>query len=176
MSKLVFNGFQMFSHCFWSFSAISAWFLTVFKTLKSDSDLFQYVLNWFLMISKCFEKFCDHFVSHLWWFHTFKKCQISVSDAFSKLQKTIQTNHHLANARCLPGVADQKLGSRMHAPIFVFARVLKFHHSCGHFNRFAVNGKSLKMAATLGHYIKCVERERWPDPRAVNRSGARVNV
>ena len=176
MSKLVFNGFQMFSHCFWSFSAISAWFLTVFKAWKSDSDLFQYVLNWFLMISKCFEKFCDHFVSHLWWFHTFKKCQISVSDAFSNLQKPIQKHRHLHNASCLGYCTFWKLGSRMDAPIFALERVLKFHHSCGHFNRFAVNGKSLKMAATLGHNIKCVERERWPDPRAVNRSGARVNV
>ena len=127
VSERVFNSSQLFSHRFSPFSLVFAWFLTVFKTLKSDSDLFQYFLNLFSMISKCFEKFCDHFVSHLWRFHTFKKCQISVSDAFSKLQKTIQTNHHLANARCLPGVADQKLGSRMDAPIFVLERVLKFH-------------------------------------------------
>ena len=30
----------------------------------------------------------------------------------------------------------------MDAPIFVLERVLKFHHSCGHFNRFAVRSDS----------------------------------
>ena len=78
----------------------------------------------------------------------------------SKIENCGSTKRVLPNARLLPGVADQKLGSRMDAPILVFDRVLKSHHSCGHFNRFAVNGKSLKIPATLGHNIKCVERER----------------
>ena len=91
---------------------------------------FQGVQKWFrpksrcfklvLIISKCFEKFCDHFASHFWWFHTFKMCQISVSDAFSKLQKPLQKHRHLHNARCLPNCPFRKLGSRMDAPIFRF--------------------------------------------------------
>ena len=124
-----FYGFHLFSHCFLQFSPVFAWFLTVFKSLKSDSDLFQNILNLFLMISKCFEKFCDHFGLHFWWFHTFKKCQKSVSDAFSNLQKPIQKHRHLHNASCLGYCPFWKLGSRMDAPISVLERVLKFHWS-----------------------------------------------
>ena len=57
----------------------------------------------------------------------------------SKIENCGSTKRVLPNARLLPGVADQKLGSRMDAPILVFDRVLKSHHSCGHFNRFAVS-------------------------------------
>ena len=43
---------------------------------------------------------------------------------------------------------------------FVLDRVVIFHHSCDYFNRYTVNGKSLKIVATLNRNIKCVERER----------------
>ena len=38
-----------------------------------------------------------------------------------------RTKRVLPNARCLLGVADPKLGSRMDAPIFHFGRELKFY-------------------------------------------------
>ena len=40
------------------------------------------------------------------------------------------------------------------------ARTSEKNRSRDHSFGFWVNGKSLKMAATLGHNIKCVERER----------------
>ena len=46
-----FFRFQLFSHGFSPFSAILAWFFTVFKVWRSDSDLFQCVLKRFKRVS-----------------------------------------------------------------------------------------------------------------------------
>ena len=58
-----FNRFQMFSHGFWPFSAIFAWFFTVFKVLRSNFNLFQGVLKRFKRVSKCFKYFFQRFGS-----------------------------------------------------------------------------------------------------------------
>ena len=54
VSKLVFNRFYLFLHCFSLFLVILAWFLTVFKVLRSDSNLFQSVLKRFECVQSFF--------------------------------------------------------------------------------------------------------------------------
>ena len=130
-----FYGFHLFSHVFF----------TVFTCFCMVFDRFQIVKKRFRPISKYFKSVFDDFkmfwkVSRSLWIaslvisHLQKVSNIGFWCVF-KASKTIQRHRHLANARCLPGVADQKLGSRMDAPIFVLERVLKFHFCGGHFIR-----------------------------------------
>ena len=66
-SELVSRGFGLFSHGFWPFLAILAWFFTVFKALKSDSDLFQLVNKRFRSVSIpriAFQHSESHFHTH----------------------------------------------------------------------------------------------------------------
>ena len=47
----------------------------------------------------------------------------------------------------------------MDAPIFVFLGIRDFSFSCGYFNLYTVNGKSLKITATLDDFLKYVEHD-----------------
>ena len=47
----------------------------------------------------------------------------------SKIENCGSAKRVLPNARLLPGVADQKLGSRMDAPIFVFGSTCENHQT-----------------------------------------------
>ena len=123
-----FNRFQMFSHGFWPFSAIFAWFFTVFKVLRSNFNLFQGVLKRFKRVSKCFKYFFQHFGS------------VPVSFLHGFLAEFHRFYRHVAHPRCLGDVADRKLGSRMDAPNFDFWVALKTHTSCGHLTLITVNG------------------------------------
>ena len=47
----------------------------------------------------------------------------------------------------------------MDAPIFVFLGIRDFSFSCAYFNLYTVNGKSLKIGATLDDFLKYVEHD-----------------
>ena len=65
----------------------------------------------------------------------------------------------LPKARFLLNLPFRKLGSRMDGLIFVLGVNVKFHQSCDYFNVYTVNGKSLKIIATLDANMKCAEHD-----------------
>ena len=127
--------FRSFLHDFSPFSAVFAWFFTVFKMQKSDSYFFRPLLNRFLIFQhptvdvKMRSNTLEVRIKPLKWRPKIENCE--------------SPKRVLAKVSCLPSVPFWKLGSRMDAPIFVFLGIRDFSFFCGHFNLYTVNGKSL---------------------------------